>query len=94
MAGLKKLGNYVGNDVELCRTTSAKVSNKTAELLMEERIPFSKNCKKIPFFNRDKYNGASQIWVISINPHRYGQARRALDTLDVFCRKNMVLSNF
>ena len=43
----KKLGKYKDNDVELCRTTSAKVSNKTAELLMEERIPFSKNCKKI-----------------------------------------------
>ena len=94
MSGLKELGNYMGNDVELCRTTSTRVSNRTAELLMEERIPFSKNCKKIPFFRRDKYNGASQVWVISINPHSYGQARRALDTLDVFYRRNMVLSNF
>lgn len=94
MAGIKKLGNYESNDIELCRTTSTKVSNKTAELLIEEQIPFSKNCKRIPFFHRDKYNGASQVWVISINPRRYGQARRALDTMDVFCRKHMVLSNY
>lgn len=94
MAGSKKLGDYTGNDIELCRTTSAKVSNRTTDLLLEQRIPFSKNCKKIPFFHRDKYDGASQVYVISINPRRYGQARRALDTLDTFCRKNMVLSNY
>jgi hypothetical protein len=32
--------------------------------------------------------------VISINPHRYGQARRAIDTMDASWRKNLVLSNY
>ncbi len=89
-----KLGKFSDNNIELCRTTNTRAGNRTAELLMEERIPFTKNCRRIPFFRRDKYNGASRIWVISINPHRYGQARRAIDTLDVVCRKNLVLSNF
>lgn len=93
MAGIK-LGNFSGNNIELCRTTNTRVGNRTAELLLEEQIPFTKNCRKIPFFRRDRYNGARKVWVISINPHRYGQARRAIDTLDVVCRKNLVLSNF
>lgn len=93
MAGIK-LGKFEGNNIELCRTTNTRVGNRTAERLLEEQIPFTKNCRKIPFFRRDKYNGASEVWVISINPHRYGQARRALDTLDIGCRKNLVLSNY
>ncbi len=93
MAGIK-LGSFSGNNIELCRTTNTRVGNRTAELLLEEQIPFTKNCRKIPFFRRDRYNGARKVWVISINPHRYGQARRAIDTLDVVCRKNLVLSNF
>lgn len=90
----KKLGNFTGNDIELCRTTNAGASNRTAQLLLEEQIPFTKNCRKIPFFRRDKYDGASQVYVISINPHRYGQARRALDTMDISHRQRLVLSNY
>lgn len=90
----KKLGDFSGNDVELCRTTNVGVSNRTTQLLLEEQIPFSKNCRRIPFFRREQYNGASKVWVISINPHRYGQARRLLDTLDTQCRKRLVLSNY
>lgn len=90
----KKLGNFSGNDIELCRTTNVGVSNRTAQLLLEEQIPFTKNCRKIPFFRRDKYDGASKVYVISINPHRYGQARRAIDTLDLPHRKRLVLSNY
>ncbi len=94
MATVKKLGNFTDNDVELCRTTNVRVGNQTAQLLLEKQIPFTKNCRKIPFFRRDKYNGASEVWVIRINPHRYGQARRALDGLDISCRKRLVLSNY
>ena len=90
----KKLGNFTGNDIELCRTTNVSVSNRTAELLLEEQIPFTKNCRKIPFFRRDKYAGASKVYVISINPHRYGQARRLLDTMELPHRKRLVLSNY
>lgn len=90
----KILRGFTGNDVELCRTTSQRAGAKITELLMEEHIPFTKNAHKIPFFRRDKYNGASQIYVISINPHRYGQARRALDGQELTLRQKVVLSNY
>lgn len=53
-----KLGNYKDNDVELCRTTNSRVSTHTAEALLEQHIPFTKNSKKIPFFKREIYQGA------------------------------------
>lgn len=90
----KKLGNYTGNDVELCRTTNVRVSEEMTEVLMARRIPFTKICRKIPFFRRERYNGASQVWVISINPHSYGEARRAIDDMDHLYRKRLVLSNY
>jgi len=46
----KKLGNYKDNDVELCRTTNQRVSSRTAEALLEEQIPFTRNSRRIPFF--------------------------------------------
>ena len=49
-----RLGNYKGNDVELCRTTNGRVSDKTIGLLMEACIPFTKNIKYIPFFRREE----------------------------------------
>ena len=63
-------------------------------ILMEERIPFSKNLKTIPFFKRKLYKGADKVWVISINPRRYGQARRIIDTLDNVYKERLVLSNY
>ncbi len=90
----KKLGNFTGNDIELCRTTNNKASNQTVQALMEASIPFTKNCKRIPFFKRVQYNGAEQMWVITINPHRYGQARRVIDKIDTIYRKRLVLSNY
>ena len=59
-----KLGNYKDNDVELCRTTNSRVSTHTAEALLEQHIPFTKNSKKIPFFKRETYQGADTLWVI------------------------------
>ena len=88
------LANYKGNDVELCRTTNGRVGEQTTQALMEEHIPFTKNLKRIPFFMRDKYNGADKVWIISINPHRYGQARRTLDRLDRVYKDRLVLSNY
>jgi hypothetical protein len=65
-----------------------------AEMLMEEQIPFSTSSKKVPFFKRSTYNGADTVWVISINPNRYGQARRAIDHMESVYRERLVLSNF
>lgn len=90
----KKLGNYKDDDVELCWTTNTRVSNQTAEALLEQHIPFTKNSKRIPFFRREAYKGADTMWVIMINPRRYGQARRVIDTMDRVYRERLVLSNY
>lgn len=90
----KKLGKYKDNDVELCRTTNNRVSNEAVQALVEEQIPFTRNHKKIPFFKRDAYKGATELWVITINPRRYGQARRALDGMDQMYKERLVLSNY
>ena len=58
MATIKKLGNFVGNDVELCRTTNETAGAQTVQALMDARIPFTRNSKRIPFFKREQYNGA------------------------------------
>lgn len=88
------LGKYKGNDIELCHTTNTRVSEQTALLLLDEQIPFTKNQKKIPFFKRDQFNGASSMWFISVNPSRYSQARRAIDRLDNVIKKRIVVSNY
>lgn len=89
-----KLGNYRDNDVELCRTTNGRVSTQTAEALVKEHIPFTKNSRRIPFFKREEYEGADKMWVITINPRRYGQARRVIDKMDRVYRERLVLSNY
>ncbi|MBR4027573.1 MAG: hypothetical protein IKJ01_08500 [Lachnospiraceae bacterium] len=94
MATIKILGNYKDNDIELCRTTNHTAGDETVQALLEASIPFTKNCKKIPFFQRTKYNGAQKVWVITTNPDRYGQARRVIDTIDVMYRKRLMVSNF
>ena len=83
-----KLGNYKDNDVELCRTTNSRVSTHTAEALLEQHIPFTKNSKKIPFFKREIYQGADTLWVITI------KARRVIDGMDRAYRECLVLSNY
>ncbi|MBQ1680653.1 MAG: hypothetical protein II067_00375 [Agathobacter sp.] len=90
----KFLDKFSGNNVELCHTYNERVGNRTVQLLLDEQIPFTKNCRKIPFFKRDKYNGAEKVWVIETNPHRYGQARRAIDRLDQGTKERLVLSNY
>ena len=61
---------------------------------LEQHIPFTKNSKKIPFFKRETYQGADTLWVITINPRRYGQARRVIDGMDRAYRERLVLSNY
>jgi len=89
-----KLGKFTGNDIELCRTTNHKAGNQTVQALLNASIPFTKNSKRIPFFKREQYNGAEEIMVITINPHRYSQARRVIDSIDYMYRKRLVLSNY
>lgn len=84
----------IDKDIELCRTTNERISNQAAQLLMENQIPFTKNWIKIPFFLREKYRGAKQIYIIRTNPNRYGQARRTIDQLDPPFRRRLVVSNY
>lgn len=90
------LGNtkQIDKDVELCRTTNERVSNQAAQLLMENRIPFTRGWIRIPFFLREKYRGASQIYTIRINRNRYGQARRTIDQMDDLFKQRLVFSNY
>lgn len=96
MAGAKILGDAraIDKDVELCRTTNERISNQAAQLLMENRIPFTRNWIKIPFFLREKYRGASQIYIIRTNRNRYGQARRTIDQMDELFKRRLVMSNY
>lgn len=90
----KKLGNYKDNDVELCRTTNRRVSSETVQTLLEEQIPFTRSCQRIPFFKREAYKGASELWIISTSPRQYGRARRAIDGMERSYRERLVLSNY
>lgn len=71
----KILGNIhqIDKDVELCRTTNERISNQAAQLLIENQIPFTRGWIKVPFFLREKYRGAHQIYVIRTNRNRYGR---------------------
>lgn len=84
----------IDRDVELCRTTNERISEQAAQLLIANQIPFTRNWKKIPFFLREKYRGAEQIFIIKTNRNRYGQARRAIDQMDYAFRKRLKLSNY
>lgn len=92
----KILGNTkkIDKDVELCRTTNERISNHAAQLLIENQIPFTRNWIKIPFFLREKYRGASQIYVIRTNRNRYCQARRTIDQLEAPFKRRLILSNY
>lgn len=96
MATAKILGNArnIDKDVELCRTTNERISNQAAELLIKNQIPFTKDWVRIPFFKREKYRGAKQFYVIRTNRNRYGQARRAIDQMDILNRQKLVFSNY
>ena len=91
-----KLGNgkNINKDIELCWTTNEHISNAATQLLIHNHIPFTKNWIYIPFFLREKFHGAKQMYVISTNPNRYCQARRTIDQLDPMYKRKLLLSNY
>lgn len=89
-----KMGKYKGNDIELCRTTNSRVGDQTVKTLMAASIPFTRMSVRIPFFQREKYNGATEFCVISTSPRRYSQARRVLDSMDLIYKQRLLLSNY
>ena len=91
-----RLGNAKGinKDIELCWTTNERISDAATTLLINNQIPFTKNWINIPFFFREKFHGAKQVCVISINPSRYSQARRTIDQMEPQFRRRLRLSNY
>lgn len=84
----------IDKDVELFRTTNERISNQAARLLIQNQIPFTRGWIRVPFFQREKYRGASRIYTIRINRNRYGQARRTIDQMDELFKQRMVFSNY
>ena len=78
----------------MCLTTNPRISNHAAQLLIENQIPFTRNWIKIPFFLREKYRGAEQMFIIRTNRNRYGQARRTIDQLEAPFKRRLILSNY
>lgn len=87
-----KLDKHVDKDVVLCRTTNHRVSNHATEALLREAIPFTKNWKRVPFYKREEYKGATEICVISINRNLYGKGRRCIDRLTRIDRDRILLN--
>ena len=87
----KTMGKNIDRDVELCRTTNARVSSQMMRTLVSHEIPFTRNWVRVPFYKRVAYNGAKEVCVISTHYNQYQRARRVLDHMEVVYRERMIL---
>lgn len=87
-----KLDKHVDKDVILCSTTNHRVSNRTTQILLDDAIPFTKNWKRVPFYKREEYRGASEVCVFTINRNLYGRARRSIEQLGRMDRERILLN--
>ena len=87
-------GKDINKDVELCYTVNERISEYAVRALIENRIPFTKNLINIPFFLRERFHGAKQMYVISTNYTLYSQARHIIDQLDPAYKRRLRLSNY
>lgn len=87
-----ELDRHVDKDVVLCRTTNHMASRRTTRLLLEDSIPFTANWKRVPFFKREEYGGASEVCIITINRNLYCKARRSISNLGTRDRDNILLN--
>ena len=87
-------GKDINKDIELCYTVNERISEYAVHALIENRIPFTKNLINIPFFLRERFHGAKQMYVISINYNLYSQARRIIDQLDPAYKRRLRFSNY
>lgn len=87
-----KLDKNINKDVVLCETTNHRVSNRTIAVLLQDSIAFTKNWKRVPFYKREAYQGASEVCVISINRNEYVQARRSIQKLERNYRDRLLLN--
>lgn len=86
---VKTLGKHIDQDVELCRTTNPRVGSHAMQMLVAARIPFSKHWMRIPFFRRALYHGAREICVIKTHRNRYIQARKIIESMEIFDRERL-----
>lgn len=84
----------INKDIELCYTVNERISNYAVRALIENGIPFTKNLITIPFFLREKFHGAKQVYVITTNPNIYCEARRTIDQLAPAYKRRLRLSNY
>ena len=68
-------------NIVLCESSNTRAVKLTSQILINHSISFSKAYRHIPIFRRDKYRGASEICVISINRNEYSKAREAIREL-------------
>ena len=68
-------------NIVLCESSNTRAVKLTSYILIDHSISFSKAYRHIPIFRRDKYRGASEICVISINRNEYSKAREAIREL-------------
>lgn len=87
-----KFDKHVDKDVILCSTTNYTVSNHTTQKLIDDAIPFTKNWKRVPFYKREQYRGASEICIFSINRNLYGRARRSIEQMGRNDRERLLLN--
>jgi hypothetical protein len=87
-----KLDKHVDKDVVLCSTTNQRVSRHTAQILLEDAIPFTRNWRRVPFYKREEYQGATEVCVFSINRNLYGRARRSISQLNRIDRDRILLN--
>jgi hypothetical protein len=77
-----KFDKNVGKkSIVLCETTNSRAVKLTSKLFIDHSISFSKAYRHIPIFRRDKYRGASEVCIISINRNEYHRARAAIREL-------------
>ena len=67
-----KLGNYKDNDVELCRTTNARVGNQAAEVLLGTHDFSGFSSKSKAGMQKKKRDTVRTLFAVDILPWKYG----------------------
>ena len=84
--------NVSKKSIVLCEATNNRAIKLTSQILTEHSISFSKAYRHIPIFRREKYRGASEVCIISINRNEYHKARAAISELPDNYRARLVVN--
>ena len=89
---LKLDKNVSKKSIVLCESTNNRAVKLTSQVLIDHSISFSKAYRHVPIFRRDKYRGASEVCIISINRNEYHKARAAIRELPDNYRSRLVVN--